>query len=187
MRQGSPSHWLFVSSTACSVLALAACGGSEEQPEPSARPALAAEVSEFLVTETEEVTEALEAGDLQVARDEALELRQLVEERIAAGKVPRLLQQPLRDAANRLVESIEVPAAPPPPPPPPEEEPAEEEGCEELAELQATLEGERDALDKKDPNRKAIEEQLKTVKGQLNECEKGGGEDGEQDDGGDDD
>ena len=186
MRPGFRNRWLFVSTTACSALALAltGCGGAEEQPEQPA-PTLAPAVGEFLLTETEEVTAALEAGELQIARDEALELRQFVEERIAEGQIPRPLRRPLLAAVDRMLASIEVPPAPPPPPPE-EEQPPEEADCEELESMKDALEEQRDALDKDDPARQVVEDQLEVVSDQLKECKKEKGGDGEGENGGDD-
>jgi hypothetical protein len=123
----------FASSTACSAfvaLALAACGASET--EEAARPAeLPAEVGALLASETQEVTAALERGDPATARAEAVELRAVTVDAIGSGRVPRSLRAPLLAAVERLVASIEVPAAPPSPPPPAEEEQDDDEADDE--------------------------------------------------------
>jgi hypothetical protein len=120
----------FASSTACSAfvaLALAACGASET--EEAARPAeLPAEVGALLASETQEVTAALERGDPATARAEAVELRAVTVDAIGSGRVPRSLRAPLLAAVERLVASIEVPAAPPSPPPAEEQD---EEGADD--------------------------------------------------------
>jgi hypothetical protein len=190
VRPAFRNRWLFVSSTACSALALAlslaGCGGSSDGGEQAPPPSLAADVGAFFVQETEEVTDALEAGEPEIARGEALELRQLVQEEIDAGRVPRALRAPLLAAVERLIASIEVPAEPPPPPapePPPTE--TETGACAELEQQKEALEAELDALDQADPAREALKEQLKAVSDQLKECEKA--EDGQGEDGGDDD
>jgi hypothetical protein len=123
----------FASSTACSAfvaLALAACGASET--EEAARPAeLPAEVGALLASETQEVTAALERGDPATARAEAVELRAVTVDAIGSRRVPRSLRAPLLAAVERLVASIEVPAAPPSPPPPAEEEQDDDEADDE--------------------------------------------------------
>jgi hypothetical protein len=182
VRPAYPKRWLFVSSTVCSAFALAGCGGSDGQAERRA-PVLPTDLGELLVTETEDVSAALEAGDEQVARDEALELRQLVREAIDAGRVPKPLRAPLVNAVNRLVDSIEVPPPAAPPPPPAPEPPPEEPNCDELEELKGALEQQKDELDKDDPAREVVEDQLEAVKDELKACKKDG-EEGE--DGGDD-
>lgn len=187
MRPVCRSRWLLAWSTGSSVLALAAagCGGSPGEEQQAPPPALSSDVGALFVQETEEVTDALEAGEPEIARGEALELRQLVEEAIAEGRVPARLRAPLLEGIDRLIASIDVPVEPPPPPPPPPEEaPPETDGCDELETMQATLEEQRDALDKDDPARELIEDQLQAVKGQLKDCKKGG--DGEEEDDGDD-
>jgi hypothetical protein len=122
----------FVSSTACSAfaaLALAACGGSEtERSQPAELPA---EVGGLLASETREVTAALERGDPATAHMEAVELHGATLEAIRSGRVPKSLRAPLLAAVERLVASIEVPAAPPAPAPPPADEEQEEEGADD--------------------------------------------------------
>jgi hypothetical protein len=190
VRPAFRNRWLFASTTACSALALAlalaGCGGSSDGREQAPPPSLPADLGAFFVQETEEVTAALEAGEPEIARGEALELRQLVQAEIGAGRVPRALRAPLLAAVDRLIASIEVPAEPPPPPPPaPEPPPTETGACAELEQQKEALEAELDVLDKDDPAREALEEQLKTVSDQLKECKKG--EDGQGEDDGDDD
>jgi hypothetical protein len=183
------NRWLFASSTACSALALAlplaGCGGSSDGREQAPPPSLPADLGALFVQETEEVTAALDAGEPEIARGEALELRQLIQTEISTGRVPRALRAPLLAAVDRLIASIEVPVEPPPPPPAPEPPPAETGPCTELEQQKEALEAELDALGQDDPAREALKEQLKAVSDQLKECQKG--EDGQGEDGGDDD
>jgi hypothetical protein len=123
---GFPSRWRLASSTACSALALVAagCGGEEAALEPSLGDALAAHAAD--------VRERLAQGDPIGAHAEAEQLEAVVEQEIAAGRVPPELAAELRDAADRLARlaaaAVPAPEPPPPPPPPVEEDDGDGKG-----------------------------------------------------------
>jgi hypothetical protein len=103
-------RWLLVSSTACSVLALAACGGeSRSETEPS----FPAGVGSSLAAEADRVATSLEAGDANGARGAAVRLDAAVERAIAAGRVPSALRRQLREAVDALLASLPAPTPAP--------------------------------------------------------------------------
>jgi hypothetical protein len=177
-------RWRSASSTVCSaaVLALAACGGGSDDAGGPA-PALPAGLGNELAAETADVEQALAAGDPVAAREEAVELVELVDAAIARGDVPAALRGELRAGAERLLALVPPPPAPEPPPPPPA---PEEDDCEALQEQLDLLEEQIDELPNDDPARDVLEGERDILKEQLKECERGdGGEEGEGD-GGDD-
>jgi hypothetical protein len=97
-------RWLLVSSTACSVLALAACG-AESRGE--AEPSFSARVGSSLAAEANRVASRLEAT---------------VERAIAGGQVPSALREPLREAVDDIFASMPAPT----PPTTAEEDPGDE-------------------------------------------------------------
>lgn len=100
-------RWLLVSSTACSALALAACGGeSRSDTEPS----FPAGVGTSLAAQADRVASRLEAGDADGARSAAARLDAAVEQAIAAGRVPSALRGPLREAVDAILASVPAPA-----------------------------------------------------------------------------
>jgi hypothetical protein len=181
-------RWRSASSTVCSaaVLALAACGGGSDDAGGPA-PALPAGLGNELAAETADVEQALAAGDPVAAREEAVELVELVDAAIARGDVPDALRGELRAGAERLLALVPPPPAPPPAPEPPPPPPApEEDDCEALQEQLDLLEEQIDELPNDDPARDVLEGERDILKEQLKECERGdGGEEGEGD-GGDD-
>jgi hypothetical protein len=100
-------HWLLVWSTACSALALAACGG---ESQGKAEPSFSARVGSALAAEADRVASRLEAGDADGARSAAARLDAAVERAIAAGQVPSTLRQPLREAVDSILASVPAPA-----------------------------------------------------------------------------
>jgi hypothetical protein len=114
-------RWLLVSSTACSALALAACGGeSRGQAEAS----FSARVGSALAAQANRVASRLEAGDADGARSAGAKLDLTVARAIAAGQVPSALRQPLQEAVDEILASI--PAPPPAPTTTAEEDPGDE-------------------------------------------------------------
>lgn len=109
-----PRRWLLASSTACSALVLAGCGGAGETTTTAARPAplLPASIGADLARDAELVVERAQAGDDPGAKSAAEALQQAAEEAIASGRVPRALSSPLRAAVADLVASIQVPEPP---------------------------------------------------------------------------
>jgi hypothetical protein len=103
-------RWLLVSSTACSALVLAACGGeSQDKAEPS----FPAGVGSTLGAQADRVASRLEAGDADDARSAAVRLDASVDRAIAAGQVPPALRQALREAVDAILASIPAPEPPP--------------------------------------------------------------------------
>jgi hypothetical protein len=100
-------RWLLVSSTACSALALAACGGKSRG---EAEPSFSARVGSSLAAEAERIASRLEAGDEDGARSASAKLDAAVERAIAAGQVPSPLREPLREAVDALLASMPEPA-----------------------------------------------------------------------------
>ena len=99
-------RWLLVSSTACSALALAACGGDGGS---TAEPAFPAGVGSSLAAQADRVSSRLEAGDADGARRAAMGLDAAVERAIAAGRVPSALRQPLRESVDAILASVPAP------------------------------------------------------------------------------
>ncbi|MGI8606254.1 MAG: hypothetical protein ACR2L0_03750 [Gaiellaceae bacterium] len=103
-------RWLLASSTACSVLALAACGG---ETRSETEPTFPTGVGSSLAADADRVASRLEAGDAEGARSAALELDAAVEQAIAVGRVPSELRGPLREAVDAIVASVPTPAPAP--------------------------------------------------------------------------
>ncbi len=99
-------RWLLVSSTACSALALAACGG---ESQGKAEPTFSARVGSSLADEAERVASRLEAGDEDGARSATVKLDAAVERAITAGQVPSALREPLREAVDDILASVPAP------------------------------------------------------------------------------
>jgi hypothetical protein len=99
-------RWLLVSSTACSGLALAACGGDSRG---KAEPSFSARVGSSLAAEANRVASRLEAGNADGARSAAVTLDAAVERAIAAGQVPSAFREPLREAVDDLLASMPAP------------------------------------------------------------------------------
>ena len=107
MCAASRRRWLLVSSTACSALALAACGG---ESRGEAEPSFTAGVGNSLAAQAGRVASRLEAEDADGARSAAARLDAAVERAIAAGQVPPALRQPLREAVHAILVSVPAPA-----------------------------------------------------------------------------
>ena len=106
MSAASRRRWLLVSSTACSALAVAACGG---ESRGDAQPSFSARVGSLLAAEADRVASRLEAGDKDGARSAAVKLDAAFERAIAAGQVPSALREPLREAVDNVLASVPAP------------------------------------------------------------------------------
>lgn len=93
---------------ACSALALAACGGGENEVEPrtDTRPTIESAVAERLASRTDKVASLLESGDACGARDEAARLRAELTEAINGQTIPELYLEDLSGAVNELEAQI---------------------------------------------------------------------------------
>jgi hypothetical protein len=113
---------------AAAALVASGCGsdGSDATDETQQIPA---EVADDLAAQSDAIAETLVQGDDCAARDQAIALRDDVNQRIEEGDVPAELQPEMRRRAKDLVASIhcDPPAPPPPPPPPPPTDYEEEE------------------------------------------------------------
>jgi hypothetical protein len=90
--------------TLAGALALAGCGGGEEE---AARQTLPAGVAQELARASEDVAESVEAGDFCGAAEEAEELRSSALAAVDDGRVPEGLAEPLLAAVERLEGQIE--------------------------------------------------------------------------------
>ena len=108
--------------TACSALALAACGGGENEVErrTDTRPTIESAVAERLATRSDKVASLLSSGDACGAKQEAGRLRAELTTAIDDRAIPELYLEDLSGLINELVAQIppcEV-AQPQPLPPP---------------------------------------------------------------------
>ena len=106
--------------TACSALALAACGGGENEVErrTDTRPTIESGVAERLATRSDKVASLLSSGDACGAKQEAGRLRAELTTAIDDRAIPELYLEDLSGLINELVAQIppcEV-AQPQPPP-----------------------------------------------------------------------
>lgn len=106
--------------TACSALALAACGGGENEVErrTDTRPTIESAVAERLATHSDKVASLLSSGDACGAKQEAGRLRAELTTAIDDRVIPELYLEDLSGVVNELVAQIppcEV-AQPQPPP-----------------------------------------------------------------------
>jgi hypothetical protein len=110
----SLSGWI----TACSAaLALAGCGGQEEQAEPEvARPRIERAIANELADLSDQVADRLDSGDSCGAAESAALLRERLTAAINEGKVPEAYLEELSGAANELELGVPNCKAPPPPP-----------------------------------------------------------------------
>jgi hypothetical protein len=94
--------------TACSALALAACGGGENEVErrTDTRPTIDRAVAERLASRSDKVASLLESGDPCGAKDEAGRLRAEVTEAINGQAIPELYLEDLSGVVNELVAQI---------------------------------------------------------------------------------
>lgn len=92
------------------ALAAGACGGGgEEEEAPPPRPALAAPVAERLAAKSDEIANALDAGDVCTAAVRADELQAETLNAINAGQVPPAFQEDLSARVNELVNEVNCP------------------------------------------------------------------------------
>jgi hypothetical protein len=89
---------------ALAVVALAACGASDEPPPP--RPTLPVNVAEQLAAQSDRVTAALRAGDGCRAQVAAERLRQETIAAVNERRVPTAFQEQLLGAVNDLAGRI---------------------------------------------------------------------------------
>lgn len=108
--------------TACSAVALAACGGGETTVEERANPGPPIERStaEELAVRSEDVARLLEAGDNCAAMAEAGRLRDELNAAIERGVIPEVYLEDLSGVVNEIQAQIpvcerDVAQVPPPP------------------------------------------------------------------------
>jgi hypothetical protein len=106
--------------TACSALALAACGGGntvEERPNPG--PVIERGTAEQLAVRSDEVARLLEAGDNCTAMAEGARLRDELNAAINRGVIPEVYLEDLSGIVNEIQARIppcqREPQVPPPP------------------------------------------------------------------------
>jgi hypothetical protein len=107
--------------TACSALALAACGGDGSRVEERANPGPVIEhgAAEQLAVRSDEVARLLEAGDNCGAMAEGARLRDELNAAIARGVIPEIYLEDLSGVVNEIQAQIPTcdrePQVPPPP------------------------------------------------------------------------
>jgi hypothetical protein len=94
--------------TACSALALAACGGDQKEVEQRTVPGPKIEraVADRLATRSEKVAGLLESGEACGAKREADLLRNELTDAINDGKVPQLYLEDLSGVVNEIQAQI---------------------------------------------------------------------------------
>lgn len=94
--------------TACSALALAACGGggSEVEPRTATRPTIESAVADRLASRSDKVASRLEEGDACGAKKEAVRLRAELTRAINGQSIPELYLEDLSGAVNELEARI---------------------------------------------------------------------------------
>jgi hypothetical protein len=104
--------------TGCSALALAACGGEEQQVDRRTQtgPTIDAGVAEPLAQRSDKVAALLDSGDTCAAREEAARLRADLTEAINADSIPELYLEELSGVVNELEAQIPPCQQPEPPP-----------------------------------------------------------------------
>ena len=164
MKRVFPRRWRLASSTACSALALASCGGAGETTTRAEQPVLPASLAAELAAQADEVAILLENGDPAGAEAAALELDAAVENARAEGRLPRPLAQRLEDAIDRLLAAIPAAEGPVDEEPPPDEENKDEEKDEGAeGEDKGNGEGEKKNEEKKDEEKEAEDDLGDTV------------------------
>jgi hypothetical protein len=98
--------------TACSTLALAACGGGGEQKQPEP-PRIQAAVAQPLAERSENVARLLDSGDRCSAAAEAAQLEREVIAAINDRAIPDLYLEDLGSVVHELVAQIPPCEAPP--------------------------------------------------------------------------
>jgi hypothetical protein len=113
---GCPIPWRSVSLTALSALALAACGGEDQQAEQRtvAGPTIPAAVAEKLASRSAKVATLLDAGDACEAKQEAAALRADLTASIET--IPEIYLEDLSGLVNEI--DAQIPACPVVQPPP---------------------------------------------------------------------
>jgi hypothetical protein len=108
--------------TGCSALALAACGGDEQNVDrPTVTgPTIDAVVAEPLAERSDKVAALLDGGDTCAAREEAARLRADLTEAINADSIPELYLEDLSGVVNEL--EAQIPPCQQAEPPPTESE-----------------------------------------------------------------
>jgi hypothetical protein len=102
-------RWRSASVAACSVLAVAGCGGSEEHhAKPPAPPRITADVAQRLAADADTVA----ARPGCAARDAALKLQTDVIDAIQGRRIPQRYREQLLSAANQIV--VRIPECLPP-------------------------------------------------------------------------
>jgi hypothetical protein len=124
-------RWRSASLTALSALALAACGGEEQQAERRtvAGPTIPAAVAERLAGRSAKVATLLDAGDACAAKQEAAALRADLTASIET--IPELYLEDLSGAVNEI--DAQIPACPVVQPPPVETHGDDDEDEDEKA------------------------------------------------------
>jgi hypothetical protein len=115
--------------TACSALALAACGGGntvEERPNPG--PAIERGTAEQLAVRSDEVARLLEAGDNCTAMAEGARLRDELNAAISRGVIPEIYLEDLSGIVNEIQAQIPPCVREPQVPPPPQKRKKEKKG-----------------------------------------------------------
>jgi hypothetical protein len=94
--------------TACSALALAACGGDQKEVEQRTvtGPKIERAVADRLATRSEKVAGLLESGEACGAKREADLLRNELTDAINDGKVPQLYLEDLSGVVNEIQAQI---------------------------------------------------------------------------------
>jgi hypothetical protein len=104
--------------TACSALALAACGGGENEVERRTvtRPTIESAVAQRLASRSDKVATLLDSGDACGAKDEAARLRADLTRAINDRAIPELYLEDLSGAVNELEAQLPVCEVVQPPP-----------------------------------------------------------------------
>ena len=163
------------------TLALAGCGGGEDEAAPK-RPKLPAATATALAAESDQIAENLAAGDECAADLRARALRAHVGDAVASGEVSIALGREMSAAARSLDQGITCEPAPPPAPEPkPKKEPAPvADPCTQLeAQIEQAKEQEKAAHGPDKQAAKDAKEQLEEqFKFQCEEHQGGGSEEG---------
>jgi hypothetical protein len=93
----------------------AGCGGGGASSPPPSSSAIDATVAEQLAATSDSIADSLDADDVCHAAGLADELNSQVSAAIAAGKVPRRLQDDLRARVTALVNTVNCPSSAPVP------------------------------------------------------------------------
>ena len=107
MRTRLRNAWIVIVAAA----ALAGCGGDETASPTTteARPTIPAATADALAAKSEEIADALDAGDVCLAAFRADELLDATQAAIQAGQIPPEFQEELTGTANALVNEVNCP------------------------------------------------------------------------------